>query len=467
MKKLALSAIAMLVAAGVQASIFETNDTQRANLAIAATWAEETAKAAARPVPLYPTPPLFVRRALVADKAAGTVTVLAEACEILKGATVEFPIIGELSDRDYEAAFRTFAKPGEIAAALEWLGVPRGENVNSQKMQFWAKGERVKIEVAEFTSGGAIPASPRPIQAYITDMSTGRAPTWDGFIYCGSPDDPQSTNGTRLADAVAPNSVLATYNEPQSVLDTPVISSQSEVYERFVLAEDAPFKPFALYLIRFTPMRRADGLPRVKPLSVDFHVADGKVVGGFKTGEVTAELEIPRLLETFRKLTAGGFDPHVTVSFGEDLTVLQAAVLAKLLDKCEKDGDIRVAPPPAGAFYYKGFMPNDDWRDAKTRISQPWEAHLPTNGAPIRLVQTIEDWSDKDSLDPRLSKKEYAVQTPAEAVKTIADGDASLPPNLRLPVVLVFAPESAKLAAVLPAVRALLPAHPIVYVFSE
>ena len=59
------------------------------------------------------------------------------------------------------------------------------------------------------------------------------------------------------------------------------------------------------------------------------------------------------------------------------------------------------------------------------------------------------------------------MQTPAEAVKTIADGDAALPPNLRLPVVLVFAPETTRLSAVMPAVRALLPAHPIVYVFSE
>ncbi len=450
--------IALFVAAGVHANVFETNETQRANLKVVAGWG----------MPSVASDGVMWRRGLVADKASGTVAVLAEACEIQRGATVEFPIIGELSDRDYEAAFRTFAKPGDIAAALEWLGVPRGWNVNSPKMQFWAKGERVKIDVGEFGSGGVIPASPRPIQSYITDMSTGRAPSWDGFIYCGSPDDPQSTNGTRLADAVAPNSVLATYNEPQSVLDTPVISNQSEVYERFVLADGTPFKPYALYIITFTPMRRADGLPRVKPLSVDFHVnADGKVVGGFKAGDATAELEIPRLLETFHKLTVGGFDPHVTVSFGEDLTVLQAAVVAKLLDKCEKDGDIRVAPPPPGSFYYKGFMPNDDWRAAKTRISQPWEAHIPTNGAPVRLVQTIEDWSDKESLDPRLSTKEYTVQTPAEAAIAISRGDAALPQNLRLPVVLVFAPESTRLSAVMPTVRALLPSHPIVYVFSE
>ena len=71
MKKPTLFAISLFAAACACANIFETNETQRANLKVAATWAEETAKAAARPVPLYPTPPLFVRRALVADKAAG------------------------------------------------------------------------------------------------------------------------------------------------------------------------------------------------------------------------------------------------------------------------------------------------------------------------------------------------------------------------------------------------------------
>ncbi len=454
MKKFTLFALGLIAASGAFANIFETNDTQRANLKIAETWGKPSA----------PAETTMWRRALVADKKAGTVTVLAEACEIQRGATVEFPIIGELSDRDYEAAFRTFAKPGDIAAALEWLGVPRGANVDSSKMRFWAKGERVKITVTPVgaTNGAAI-----PIQSYMVDKSIGRAPVWESFVYCGSPDDPQSKDGQRLADVIAPNSVLATYNEPQSVLDTPVISNQSEVYERFVLAADAPFKPFALYTITFTPDRRADGLPRVKSVRVDFSVKDGKVVGDFAAGEAKSQLEIPRLLETFRKLTADGFDPHVTVGFGEDLSVLQAGVLAKLLDKCEKDGDIRVAPPPEGTFYYKGFMPNEDWRLAKTRISQPWEVHVPTNAAPLRLVQTIEDWSDKESLDPRLTTKEYTATKPEEAVKIITEGDATLPENLRLPVVLVFASESTPLAAVMPSVCALLPKHPIVYVFSE
>ena len=402
--KTPVAILCLLASACAYANIFETNETQRANLKVAASWG----------MPSVASDGAMWRRGLVADKASGTVFVLAEAS-----------LIGELSDRDYEAAFRTFAKPGDIAAALEWLGVPRGANVDSGKMQFWARGERVEITVGRLPAGGGtIPASPRPIQSYILDKSTGRAPDWESLVYCGSPDDPQSTNGLRLADTVAPNAILATYNEPH-------------------------------------------GLPRVKPLDVAFSVKEGKVVASLKAGAAQNELEIPRLLETFHKLTADGFDPHVTVAFGDDLTLLQATVLARLLDKCEKEGDIRVAPPPAGALYYKGFMPNDDWRSAKTRISQPWEAHIPTNGAPIRLVQTVEDWSDKNSLDPRLSTKEYSVATPEEAEKTITAGDAALAPNLRLQVALLFADKSAPLSAIMPTVRELLPTHPILYVFTD
>lgn len=457
MHKATFLAVAAALAAQVApANIFETNETQKATLALAETWGRDAAAASTNAV---------WRRGLVADKATDTVTILAEACDIARGATVEFPIIGELSDRDYEAAFRTFARPGDVAEALESLGLPRGRNVDPAKMRFWALGERVAIDVRPLD---ATNATWRPIQSYIIDRAAGKTPEWDGFVYCGSPDDPQDKAGRRLADTVAPNSILATYNEPQSVLDTPVVSSQSAVYERFVLAPDAPFKPFARYEIRFRPIRRADGRPRVAPADVLFKVDGGKVVASYGAPGVGGPMEIPAFFEALAKSRADGFDTHLTVKFGEDLTVLQAATVARLLEKCEDGGDVRMAPPPDGFFYYKGFMPNEAWRDAKQRIAQPWEIHFqPTNATPIRLVQTVEDWSDQNSLDPRLTVKEFKVGTPEEAAGTIAKADAALPPNLRMSVALVFAPKDAALSAIMPTIRAILPTHPTIYVFQE
>lgn len=455
MKLYVILLAAMTITANVMANIFETNDTQRANLDFVKKWDAENAKLAG-------TANSFLARALVADKSGGTVTVLAEACDVALGTTIEFPIVGELSDRDYESAFRTFAKPGDIAKALEWLGMPRGVNVSAPKIQFWAKGERVKINVTPLKSPDA---KTLPIQQYLLDRVVGSFPEWDSFVYCGSPDDPESKDGKRLADAVAPNSVLSTYNEPQTVIDTPVISNQAEVYERFVLAKDAPFKPFDLYKITFTVDKRADGQPRVKEDEIEFLPVNDAVCGNSKSENKT--FEMPELLKRFKSLAENGFDQHVAVKFNESMTIRQAAGIAALLEKIEGDKGIRIAPPPAGTFYFKGFMPNNDWRNFKDRLSQPWEAHFTTNSASVRLVQTIEDWSDKTQLDPKLTQKEYTISSPEEVKKLIASEDSKLAKNMRLPVFLVFAPENAPLSVFMPTVRALLSDHPLVYIFSE
>ena len=120
-----LAAAVAAVAPLARATIFETNDQQRANLATVAKWtAAEAARAAG-------ADSVKVERALRLDRAAGEVVGLAEFCDISSSATVEFPIVGETSDRDYEALFRTFARPGAIARAIEALGVPRGRNVDT------------------------------------------------------------------------------------------------------------------------------------------------------------------------------------------------------------------------------------------------------------------------------------------------------------------------------------------------
>ena len=165
--------VTALTAASAMANIFETNETQRANLASVEKWDGINAKLVSPGTQTN----VVLSRALVANKGRREVVILAEACDILVGATVEFPLVGELSDRDYESAFRTFAKPGDIAAALEGLGVPRGVNVNSAKMQFWAKGERIRVEVSPYGE-----EKYRPIEDYLIDKTTGKAPAWNGLF---------------------------------------------------------------------------------------------------------------------------------------------------------------------------------------------------------------------------------------------------------------------------------------------
>lgn len=425
----------------------ETNETQLANLSAVEAWKEAT------------------ERGLKIDAAAGEVLALAEFCGIDPNATVEFPIVGELSDRDYEAVFRTFAKPGSIARALESLGVPRGRNVDPATMNFWPYGSRVEIDVAPFAATNRVWT---PIQNYIVDMST-RAPlAYKSFVYCGSRDAEDFAPGARLCDAAAPNSVFSTYNEPQTLIDMPARCAQGDVYERFLLAPGHGLAPYGLYLIRIRPARDAGGNPIGSPIDVDVEIVKGG--GGIeywtREGCVCEHYTNAADFVEFARASAGKGNPlFATVGFGDALTLDEAIAQARLISQIEGESGIRVMGPTPAGIYYKGFLPSEAWRVRGNRPAQPWEIRFGepgTNGVRrVRLVKTIEDWTSTDSLDPILSTEEYWADSPEEAAATMASHDDGLP------VVLAFAPGSAALREVMPTIRALRAKHPTVYLFAE
>ena len=406
-----------------------------------------------------PRPP-----ALRVDAAAGVVVAMAQFCDLERSATVEFPIVGDKSDRGYEALFRTFASPGEIARALEGIGVPRGVNVNAATHDFWPRGERVAIDVAPADSDNA---AWTPLQRYISDMET-RAPlAFDSFVYCGSPDDPEPEKpGDRLADTAAPNAILSTYNERQTVLDIPARVAQSDVYGRFVLAPDHNLAPHGLYFIRFRPVRRPDGLPRVRNCVLRLSASDaGPALSLSEKGAPLCSGDAAAIATALADLERGGFDVFASVEFDGGLTLADAAVCARLVAAFEDAGSLRVKGPAPDAIYYKAFLPDEAWRVRKDRPSQPWELRVAaTPGEPaaahLTLVKTIEDWTDETSFEPRLTTREFAAASPAEAAATVeAEGAA-------LPVLLAFAPADMRLADILPAILALKPRLPTLYVFS-
>ena len=439
----ALAAAAAMAPNQAAATIFETNDTQRANLAAVAAWQAP-------------------ERALRIDAAAGEVVVLAEFCSIDAAATVEFPIVGELSDRDYESIFRTFARPGAIAAAIESIGLPRGKNASPASFDFWPRGERVAIDVAPFADTNATWV---PIQRYIVDLAT-RAPlAFDSFVYCGSQNDPQPDfPAARVADTYAPNSVLSTYNESQTLLDLPARFSQGEVYGRFVLAPDHGLTPFGLYRIRFRPAPRADGLPRVRDLAISaVHGKDGIEYEISENGGPASRIGQEALVAAIRKMTADGFDPFASLSFDGSLTVAEVAAQARFFSTIDGEGGIRVKGPGDDTIHYRGFLPDDAWRVRKDRPSQPWEMRLAEDASgAVRatLIKTIEDWTSSESLDPILSTREFDAATP-EAARAIVEKEGD-----GLPVLLVFAPAEMPLSRAMPFVIALKPSHPTVYIFA-
>lgn len=450
MKGFICSIALALTAATAFASIYETNDIQRANLKSVDEWTALQGKSG----------DVVVERALRLDKKAGEVVVLAEMCDVADGVTLEFPIVGELSDRDYEALFRTFAKPGSIAKAIEALGVPRGKNVDFRTMNFWPKGERVIVEVAPFTN-----SIYKPIQSFIVDMKT-RAPlAVNYFIYCGSPDDPESKTGMRLCDAIAPNSVLSSYNEPQTVLDMPMRCPQSEVYERFLLAPNAGLKPFGLYKLRFRPLLREDGARHIRNYALTIKSGkEGVEYDLALNGTISKALTAAAVIDEMKKAASNGFEPFVEIIFDDGLPLDKAIEQAKIFSLLEGDSGIRVSQPKVDSVYYKGFLPSPAWRTVRERPSQPWELHfgVVTNGAPmIRMVKTLEDWTSTDSLDPILSFKSFTATTAEAAASTLIENGAGLP------VLLVFAPAKTKLGEIMPTIRLLRKSHPTVYFFTE
>ena len=87
-------------------------------------WNESSRKTVSETLKVWP--------GVVADKQKGEVRLLAEAVGHRAGITAEFLLVGPLSDRAYEAAAVTVAKPGDIARAVEYLGVARGGGVGSR-----------------------------------------------------------------------------------------------------------------------------------------------------------------------------------------------------------------------------------------------------------------------------------------------------------------------------------------------
>lgn len=459
-----MGAIVWLAVQSVQASIYVTNDVQMVNLKTVETWTAEEREAAKER-----SGEVLVERALRVDRKLGEVVVLAEFCDISAATTIEFPICGELSDRDYESLFRTFAEPGAIARALESLGVPRGKNVDYRTQNLWAQGERVMVEVAAFGGGDETYV---PIQRYIMDREKKNYLDVEGFVYCGSVDDEKSGRaGVRLCDSEAPNAVLSTYNERQSVLDMPIFCPQSRVYERFHLAEGSGLKPFGMYKIRFRPIRRGDGRGTARYCEVKIGregIGQG-AVGGIvyevkekeksEGGVFTNRVE---MVGHFRSMVGEGLDVFVTISFSDELTIEEAKEQAEIFESIDGDEGIRVVAPAEDSLFYKGFLPNEMWREVGNRPTQPWELRFGGEGG-IEMIKTDEDWTSSDSLDPILTTTEFRAGSAEEADMILKKNDKDPP---ALGVLLVFARGEALLSEVMPTLRLVKGRYPTVYVFA-
>ncbi len=414
---------------------------------------------------------LFVRRGVVADRVARKVTLEAEATGLEGGGIVEFPIIAENSGHGYEALFVAFAKPSDVSAAIEFIGVPRGRPARPSDLSFWPKGERVEVSVAR--EGEPL----RRLEELILDVRAKGSPALPGtgFIHAGSLRLERDGLPFFAADGDGPGSIASSYNEPTTVLDLPHQAQQGEVYERFVANPETLFRKGEFASIEISPEPRPDGHPlRV----VDLTLAVSAPAGALEVSAVTLRiLEAGQSPDSARALPVAdalrvcrGYlperDPYATLDWNDSISLRAATDLARVFHALDNADGLRMEAPRPGQLYYKAFLPHDAWRVRADRPTQPCELRFTraegSDAATATLVRIEEIWGENpENWRPDLKVREISLSGPASLPEALAATEVTLP------VLLVFAPGDLTLGELMPYTRAVQTTHPNLHVFVE
>jgi hypothetical protein len=186
----------------------------------------------------------------------------------------------------------------------------------------------------------------------------------------------------------------------------------------------------------------------------EFHVAGdaGKGLDGWKP--------LDAVLGHFSSLIDAGQEPHVSVTFGDPLTLLAVQQICSLLGSVESDRGIRIEGPAAGQLYYKAFIPPERFRERENRISQPWELRLSRRDGRLSgtLTKIEENWRP-ENMKPDLRPAHFDVASGAALKKEIEQRGPGLP------VILVFADLDVTHGELMGYLGPVLPTHGTVHVY--
>lgn len=290
-----------------------------------------------------------------ADRHAVTMTVVSSDCGL--DAPLEFFIAGPASDRAYESMFLSVASPGEIADAFEKAGIPAGCPYDPSVYAFWPAGAELEIEP--------------PLSTFVREMRKEAIPS---VVYTGGT---RGKDGRPDAATNMPQSVFAFYNCAQSLMLFNDSLEQGVAYGRFQPAVKIPKGEARTVTFRWK------GSKGFTPLTASFRP------GGAR-----------ETLQRLKEASAGG-ELVVRTDFSPDLTLSEATECASALAVLDSVS-VKMNGAADGQFFFRAFLPLERWREAKGRLSQPPEIHFGTNGT-FRVVRIHEDWSDPDTLEPKLT----------------------------------------------------------------
>ena len=314
------------------------------------------------------------------DATKHSVTFTAAATECGVDAQLEFLFVGPSSDRAYEAMFVTDDPISEIIAAFEKAGIPSGKSFDPSRCQLWPVGKILHIEPGFMT--------------FLKDHLNKPLPH---LVYTGGL---RNAKGELLAATQMPQALFALYSCPQSPILFEDNMDQSQTYGRF------------------TPLVK---IPKGEKRSFTFTWKEDA-----DYASKTLKLEKGTLAsEAIKKLILEAKDSKLTFDilcdFAADMTLKEAVDAANALQIIDSP-KIKINGFKDSQLFYKAFLPQVKWRDRKERIAQPPEVRFNTNGT-FSVSEIIEDWSDEDSLNPKLSLKtiEYTdISTAAkEAMKLV------------------------------------------------
>lgn len=422
------------------------------------------------------------RPGLYASHADREVHIFAEAAEVSIHDPIEFFLIGEKSGHDYEALAISLAKPSDVDAALQFIGVKPGKAIDFSTFRMWPKGDPVAVSVLVTGKDGK--TVEHGVGELLVDDRTDATFAQTAFLFVGSreipdPDIPDST--VYSADVQEPNSIAANYNEPRTVLDVPVQRSKGEQYRHLSRNPDLQLTPGDIVVFRIRPLAVADhphprdlvvevgpvedveeAATEMERIELSLHTAGGELI--------SADESFPGLLAGLEKVAAGGGLPYVEVRFNPALPLGDVKTACRALSELEGNDGIRIEPPPAGHAYYKAFMPREDFRTPQGRPSQPWEIHLKAGGEGmvVEAVLTRADFGE-DIMNPTYTSKTYPVESAKAIGKRLAEIEEEVKAEeLMIPRVLIFFVPTGMAYGDLTAIMSpLLAECPIVYVFGD
>ena len=393
---------------------------------------------------------------VVADIERREVHLLVEAVGHNEEATMEFLIVGPQSNRAYESATVSVAKPSDIVRAMESIGVPRGHGVDGRLFRFWPYGERISGTIRKLNDRVE---SARPLQSIIKDAKS-EPPLFgeDGLVFTGGP----WADGVCGADTEQPASVIALYNEPDTLFDIPFIASKGTAYGRSVLSRKMEYGEVMEIVLK--PMPLPGGGLRSVVLYVTVQPSAGQetmFVCADKKGEVLKKGTPAEVLTWMKTLSDRGHDLFVTLTMSDALTLTQAVAVTRVFVLLDGKG-LKLYGKTNEGIYPRAFLPQEEWRKRDGRTPQPFEVYL--TGDAKKLTYIEEDWSGA-GLDPKLTPKDYSFADVSELpalVKRVGDKDSK-----KVELLFVFASQQEPLKKIMPAVRVLSERLPLVYIFGE